>query len=230
MNYLQRILRAVTDVTTRTVGNMIRPGVVQEVKGDKLRMVLGKDNDGKDVLSPWLNTGNHRGGARERRFYKKGQNLMMFAPGGDPRQAVLLPFAPNKDFLAPDHANKSGQDEETYQMDDLRVKKTKEGYDIWLQPPRNKQSSSGDAQKLPEQKSDIDGQAIMKIRLNKDGGITARVGKLVRMMTHKKGTMIWTKDNSGIEHYFCVRQDEKPFLRVSEGAVIWPHRLPLDDK
>ena len=48
---------------------------------------IGKDKDGKDILSPWLNTANMRGGAREQRFYKKGQNLSLFCPTATSRRA-----------------------------------------------------------------------------------------------------------------------------------------------
>lgn len=227
MNYYQQIVRHVSEIARAALGNMIRVGTVHEVKGEKLRMVLGKDKDGQDVLSPWLNTTIFRGGARESRFFKKGQNLAIMMPTGDPRQGVLMPFAPNKNFLRPDHSNGKGQDEETYQLDDLRVRKTKEGYDIWLQPPKQKQSQ-GELEKLPDHQSDASGQAQMKVRINKNGGITGRIGKNVRFSAHKKGSLIWTKSN-GKEHYFAVRQDQKPYLRISEAPVIMKHDIPLDD-
>src|SRR4051812_10389747 len=111
----------------RQVSEMFQSGTVHEVKGDKLRMVIAKDKDGKDVLSPWLNTSNHRGGATEQRFYKKGQTLGMICPGGDIAQGMIAPFAPNKEFKRPEQANSSGQDEENYQLDAYRQKQTKDG-------------------------------------------------------------------------------------------------------
>ena len=205
MNFYQRLIRQVAEITRATVGNMVRVGTVHEVNGEKLRMLLGKDSNGQDVLGPWLNTVIFRGGARESRFFKKGQNLAILMPGGDPRQGVLLPFAPNKDFLRPDHSNGSGQGEETYQLDDLRVRKTKDGYDIWLQPPRQKQQQ-GDVSELPPHKSDASGQASMKVRINKNGGVTGRVGKN-RFMAHQKGAKI--KSEAGA------------FVAVAGKVIIW---------
>lgn len=220
MNYIQQIIRHVSEVTRAALGNMIRVGTVHEVKGEKLRMVIGKDNDGKDVLSPWLNTTMFRGGARESRFFKKGQNIAILMPGGDPRQGILIPYAPNKDFLRPDHSNGKGQDEETYQLDDLRVKKTKDGYDIWLQPPKKKQQQ-GEVQKLPEHQSDASGQAKMKFRLNNNGGITGRVGK-VRFATHKDGAKIKFEK----KQWVVVTKDN---IIMSKPPIIGKDPIPDDD-
>src|SRR3982751_1249105 len=129
--FTQRLLQEVSSLKQR-IDNMVTDGPVHEVKGDKMRVVIGKDKDGKDVLSPWIHTSDHRGGSRERRFYKKGQNVRLFSPSGDIRQAVLMPGSPNKAYPAPTHANESGQDEETYHFDNLRVRKTGKGYRIWL--------------------------------------------------------------------------------------------------
>lgn len=214
MDFYQRLLLQVTEMARATVGNMVRVGTVYEVKGDKLRMNMGVDVDGKPVLSPWLHTSSMRGGARERRFYKKGQNIAILSPTGDPRQGIILPYAPNKNFLAPDHANKSGQDEEVYQLDDLRVKKTKEGYDIWLQPPKQNQSSkSGHLTQMPTQNGDGNSQALMKLRLNRSGGITGRVGKM-RFHAHKKGAKI---------------KANKDFVAVVDGQIISSQPIIIGD-
>lgn len=209
-----RLIFKVAELERRLAG-MIRPATVKEVKGDKMRMVIGKDKDGQEVLGPWMDTTNHRGGARERRFYKEGQNLMLIAPNGDLSQAAIAAFAPNKKFRTPDHANKKGQDEETYQLEDMRVKKTKKGYAIWLQQPKQQNQQQQDQQGLgggndsktekPEehepQKPDPD--AI--IQLAKDGGITARVGKdenAMRVAVNKNGAKLKAGDN-----YVTVTKD-----------------------
>jgi len=191
----------------RMVANMIMPATVHEVKGDRMRMSMGKDSDGKDNLGPWLDTGGDmRGGGRERKFYKKGQNLMMISPNGDPAQAFVVPYAPNKNHKPPDHANKSGQDEETYQLDDLRVKKTKSGYAIWLQEGKKddqqggqqgeqgQQSGSGGGgsgdskqQRKVYEHEPQEAEARIALRLDNDGGITARIGKDKRFMVNKDG-------------------------------------------
>jgi hypothetical protein len=187
----QQLMRQIADLR-RQMADTFQRGTVKEVKGDKMRMVIGKDDDGKEILSPWLNTSNHRGGATEARFYKKGQTLQLICPNGDLKQGSIAPWAPNKDFKRPEHANESSQDEESYQMDDYRTKQTKEGYDNWLQPDDSKKQQGSQGGQGGGQQKDKKGhtggdKAVMKTRMNKDGGITHRVGKDVRVMAHKEG-------------------------------------------
>jgi hypothetical protein len=197
----QRLLGQIADLR-RQMSQQTQKGTVHEVKGTKLRMVLGKDKDGKEILSPWLNTGNMRGGAREQRFYKKGQNLSIFAPGGDIAQGILMPYAPNEKHKTPEHADGSGQDEESYQLDDLRGKTTKEGTDNWLQPEEEEKKDGqqqgggqggqgGGGGKKQQKKGHVGGdKALMKSRMNKETGHTLRVGKDSRVASHKDGAKI----------------------------------------
>jgi hypothetical protein len=203
-DHYQHLLAQIADLR-RQMGNQTQVGTVHEVVGTKLRMLMGQDKDGKDILSPWLNTNNMRGGAREQRFYKKGQTLSLFAPAGDIAQAMIMPFAPNKDFKTPEHADGSGQDEESYQQEDYRGKQTKNGHDHWLQPDDEKkqddkkkqeESSGGGGQqsggqKKQKKKGHVGGdKALMKARMNKDTGHTLRVGKDSRVASHKDGAKI----------------------------------------
>jgi hypothetical protein len=199
----EKLVAQIADLRLR-MSQQTQVGTVHEVKGTKLRMLLGKDKNGKEVLSPWLNTGNMRGGAREQRFYKKGQTLSMFAPGGDIAQATLMPFAPNEKFKTPEHADGSGQDEESYQQEDYRAKQTKEGHDHWLQPDEDDKKkddkkdsgggggqSGGGGQKKQQKKGHVGGdKAVMKARMNKETGHTLRVGKDSRVASHKDGSKI----------------------------------------
>ncbi len=82
-----------------------RHGYVKEVKGDKIRVVMGIKRDGKELLSPWLDTHDHRGGNRERHQYEKGQNVRISALGGSYRNATVSASGVSKSFPAPDHAN-----------------------------------------------------------------------------------------------------------------------------
>jgi len=162
--------------------------------------MMGKDKDGKEVLSPWLNTNNMRGGAREQRFFKKGQTLSLVCPNGDIGQGMIAPYAPSKNFKTPEHADSSGQDEESYQQDDYRGKTTKEGHDHWLQPDEDKdqqqqgggqQGGGGGGGGKQKKKGHVGGdKATIKSRMNKDGGHTLRVGKDVRVASHKEGAKI----------------------------------------
>jgi hypothetical protein len=195
----QKLFAQLSDLR-RQLANTHQVGTVHEVKGTKLRMLLGKNADGKEVLSPWLNTNSMRGGAREQRFFKKGQNLSLFCPNGDVAQGIIQPYAPNKNFKTPEHADGSGQDEESYQLADYREKQTKEGYDNWLQPDEEEkeggqqggqQGGGGGGGQKQQKKGHVGGdKAVMKSRMNKDGGITHRVGKDVRVAAHKDGAKL----------------------------------------
>lgn len=129
---LQTLLFEVADLKRR-MGHMMRVGTVHEVKSSgkeqKVRVVIGKDGQGKDMLSPWLFTGNARGNAREEHRYKKGQNVMLLAPDGDLRQASVTQYAENDAFPRPAHA---ADDAETYQYEKLRVTKKSTSHEAWL--------------------------------------------------------------------------------------------------
>ena len=139
--YLDNILFELADLKRR-VGQQVRMGTVEEVHGDKIRVNWGKNPEGKPVLSPWISSHGHNGGARERRFFKKGQNVMIGAVDSDYSKAFVLSHGPNQNHKKPDHANKSGQDEETYQQEDLRVSKGKDGYDTWLEQGESRTANS----------------------------------------------------------------------------------------
>lgn len=227
---VQRLIQQVSDLR-RQFSNFHQSGTVHEVKGTKLRMVVGKDSDGKDVLSPWLNTSNMRGGAREQRFYKKGQTLSMICPNGDLGQGMIAPFAPSKDFKTPEHADSSGQDEESYQQDDYRGKQTKDGHDHWLQPDEDqkKQGQQGGGQQggggggQQKKKGHVGGdKAIMKARMNKDGGHTLRVGKDSRVASHKEGAKIRMSSD-----WVVVKKGKIIFSRP---PILGKDPIPNDDK
>jgi hypothetical protein len=212
----QRIMQELSSLRRR-VAQMHQVGTVHEVKGTKVRVSLGKDGKGQDVLSPWLNTSNHRGGATEQRFYKKGQTLTVICPNGDMTQGMIAPFAPSKDFRTPEHADGSGQDEESYQLDDYRAKQTKDGTDTWLQADEKKQQQAGS-----KQKGHVGGsKATMKTRMNKSGGITHRVGTDNRIAAHKEGAKIRSKS-----HWVVVTKDN---IILSVPPIIKRDPIPNDD-
>lgn len=214
----QRLLQQVAELR-RMVANTHQHGTVKEVKGDKLRMIIGKDKNGKEVLSPWLNTATMRGGAREMRFFKPGQTLALICPGGDIRQGMITPFAPNKDFQRPEHADSSGKDEESYQLDDYRQKQTKDGVDMWLQPDEKQQQSGGQQQ---QKKGHVGGgKAKMKSRMNASGGITHRVGTEMRMAAHQKGVKMRSKSD------WVVVKDGQ--IIMSRPPIIDRDPVPNDD-
>lgn len=120
---LQRMVHQIAQMEQK-IGNMIRVGTVDEVKGNKMRMKFGKDADGKDVLGPYVHTGsNMRGNTKESHGWAKGQNIMMISPTGDPRQAAVMPYAPNDENKQPGHAG-NNEDEHNFEA---RAKKDSSG-------------------------------------------------------------------------------------------------------
>jgi hypothetical protein len=204
----QRIMQELSTLR-RQAAQTFQVGTVHEVKGTKLRMVVGKDGKGKEVLSPWLNTANHRGGATEQRFYKKGQTLSVICPNGDITQGMIAPYAPNKNFKTPEQADGSGQDEESYQLESYRQKQTKSGVDMWLQDEEKQQQQSGGqsggGQKQQKKGHTGGSKAKMKSRMNADGGITHRVGTDGRVAAHKQGAKI---------------RNQKDWVVVANGKII----------
>jgi hypothetical protein len=179
-NELARLIQDVSEMHRRTAGG-VHQGTVDEVKGDKIRVAWGKDPDGKPVLSPWLDTSNHRGGARERRFYKKGQNVTIDTVNGEMDEAATVSAdAPNDKFKAPDQAEDEGAEAETYQLGELHTTKKGDSYEVYLRE---------------ERKEDAEGRLLaaappsMKFRLNKSGGVTGQVGE-ARFAAHAKGAKL----------------------------------------
>ena len=180
-NELSRLIQDVAEMQRRTAGG-VHQGTVDEVKGDKIRVAWGKDPDGKPVLSPWLDTSNHRGGARERRFYKKGQNVTIDTVNGEmDESATVSADAPNEKFKAPDHAEEAGEDAETYQLGELHTTKKGDTYEIFLREER-KEDEEGRLQRAAAKPS-------MKFRFHKSGGVTGQVGE-ARFAAHEKGAKL----------------------------------------
>jgi hypothetical protein len=179
-NELGRLIQDVAEMQRRTAGG-VHQGSVDEVKGDKLRVAWGKDPDGKPVLSPWLDTSNHRGGARERRFYKKGQNVTIDTVNGEMNEsATVSADAPNEKLKAPDHAEDEGEETETYQLGELHSTKKGDTYEVFLREEREEDGQGRlRAAKPPS----------MKFRINKSGGVSGVVGE-ARFAAHEKGAKL----------------------------------------
>jgi hypothetical protein len=189
-------------------------------------------------LSPWLNSGGGDGksDAREEKRFSKGQNVLLISPDGDFRQAHVLPGAENNAHPRPDHAS---DDAETYQYDQLRVTKKSDAYEVWLSKESSQQQQQGDQggqqqtgasqggqQQQPQQRQRNPGTAAVKVRIHKDGGITARVGKddnAVRFSAHKDGAKL----KYGKDHWLVVTKDG---LIVSKEPEVGNDPIPDDNK
>ena len=119
----------------RRVATSSRMGVVKEVKqagGErKIRVVIGVDPDGKELLGPWMNTTEQRGATRSQTQYKPGQNVRVSAVDGDFRQATVTPYAEGTSFPQPDNAVDHGYG------DSYQAGKIYQG--VWMPEEENQQ-------------------------------------------------------------------------------------------
>jgi len=69
-------------------------GKVKEVDADKhlIRVTLGKDEDGKEVLSPWLPINQPAGALKLHSMPSVGQTVAIRTEGGDIEQGVAAPY------------------------------------------------------------------------------------------------------------------------------------------
>ena len=216
-----------------------RVGRVHEVKGDKVRVVLGGTPD-KPMLSPWLHTTLMRGGARERRFFRKGQTVRLSCPGGDLRQATVTHYAESDHYPAPDHADDAGEESETYQQGQTRQTITEDTHETWLAQQESQQPNvqgtgvvKGQQQQTPQQQQQKSpGSPASILRQNKSGGITGRIGTDVRFAAHQKGPKLKAKQDNWLlidkeEERVKVRSKQDPW--INKPWVIKDHEDPIPD-
>lgn len=110
MSELQDLQREIALLRKR-IAQGSRHGVITDVKGGKVRMsmVMTGDGAGGEGQEPphksaWLYPGQHSGIVRTDVPFRKGQNVTIDMPSGDPRQARILPFSPNEENPRPIHA------------------------------------------------------------------------------------------------------------------------------
>lgn len=231
----QRLLKEVADLR-RKLANLVRVGTVDQVSGDKLRVNMGKGEGGEgesgDVLSPWINHTNHRGEHRERQAFRKGQNVTLICPDGDPRQAILTPWAPNDEHKPPKHANESGVGEQTYEFGGFKKSRGNDGDDSWIgkdegpgpDAGQERETSGGlaigqqgqDDKKQEKRKTaSSDDEATYVRRMNKEGGHTLRYKKDNRAAVHKNGSKL----KAGDENFSVVHKDGKLHQKAEEEYV-----------
>lgn len=86
----------------RRIDNSIRHGKVTDVDAAKqlARIEIG-ERDGKPVKSAWVPYGQLAGDYKSHRPPTKGQQMTMFAPNGEHRQALLMPMTFSDDNKSP---------------------------------------------------------------------------------------------------------------------------------
>jgi hypothetical protein len=165
------------------------------------------------------------------------QNVTVICPGGDPRQAFVIPFAPNKGHPPPDHANESGKDEETYQFKDHRQSKGEDGVDWWIEKEEKKsyprggggQSGGGQSGGQQSQGRKRGEKGDVRMHFSKEHGVTAFVkDNETRFAVHKKGVKMRDK-----KQWFVVDPDKRFAYLVTElppkTAKPWELKFVKDD-
>lgn len=92
-NVLRAIFERLQEIERRSAGAQWT-GKVKQVDAEKhtIRMVLGKDEDGNEVLSPWLPVSQVAGKLKIHSMPSVGQVVTGRAEGGDLEQAVIDPY------------------------------------------------------------------------------------------------------------------------------------------
>lgn len=105
----------------RKMDNTVRHGKVTDVDTKKqlARIEIG-ERDGKPLKSAWIPYAQLAGDYKSHRPPTKGQQLTMFAPNGEVRQAVLMPFTWSDNNKSP--SEKEDEHVATYGKMKLREK------------------------------------------------------------------------------------------------------------
>lgn len=99
---LREIKETLQETSRRVAGGEMR-GKVKEVDPDKalVRIVIGKNPDGDEVLSPWVPYKQTAGALKVHNPPSVGQVMLIRAETGDVEQGVAEPFWWNDDNTAP---------------------------------------------------------------------------------------------------------------------------------
>lgn len=97
-------MRDVSEIITELAGQVAdlrrridqgsRRGKVHDIRkgGNEIRVSYGKDDQGNDILSPWVPvSGGNGASAKTRHAYKKGEHVITSNPGGDWEGAEVRP-------------------------------------------------------------------------------------------------------------------------------------------
>ena len=243
---LQRMIFQLSEQKRQTA-HSDRVGYVHEIKGSKMRVVMGIKHDGSPWLSPWLHTTNHRGGSKDHQQFSVGQNVRLAGAGGSMRQATITPYAPSESHPTPGQMPKEPSGDYVQTGDSLFETKTMGGsHNMWISnspvtaPEHQEQSGqpegggggnggSSGGQSGGQSGSQSGGgskpEAKMIVRIDPDGHITARFGnddKAPRMAVHEKGAKIRHDQN-----WMFVDKDG---VWVSAPPKIKKDPIPNDNK
>lgn len=132
---IEVLLRAVTELQQRIgdidrrMDSTMRHGKVTDVDTKKhlARIEIG-ENDGEPVKSAWVPYSQVAGAYKSHSPPSKGQQMTLFAPNGEIRQAMLLPMTWSDDNKSP--SEKEDEHIDTYGK--LKITKKGDSYEIDL--------------------------------------------------------------------------------------------------
>lgn len=105
-DYILQLEQRLTEAE-RKLATMIRHGPVTEVdtKKQMVRIQLNPEGQGQDkedpFLTAWVPYAQQAGAYKFHNPPSKGQNMTVISPGGDPGQAIALPFTWSNAFKSP---------------------------------------------------------------------------------------------------------------------------------
>ena len=143
------------------------------------------------------------------------QTVTCFCPGGDIKQAFVMPNAPNKGHPPPDHANKSGKGEETWQFKEMRMSRAKDSYDYWIEEEQQQQQGGGGGQGgggQGGQQQRKAGPGQMRQFINKGAGVGGQ---------HTAGKSWFHAAEQGVhikqdDQHVCVSKEDKQVIVKSK--------------
>lgn len=124
---LRRIFERLSEHERRLAGTEFR-GKVQEVDAEKkrVRIVIGKDSDGANVLTPWVPYAQTAGALKIHSAPSVGQVMAVRAETGDVEQGVAHPFHWTDDNASPSNS----ADEHILTLGGVTVKLVGDGLEI----------------------------------------------------------------------------------------------------
>lgn len=186
--------------------NSVVHGTVCDVdaKKQRCRIVIGKDEDDKDVKSPWIPYSQIAGTRKVHSAPSKGQQMTVMAPNGDYSQSMAFPFTWSDNNPSPSEKG----DEDI----DLRGKTRRTQKDADLKQEvdgvtrqytkQSKKTTIHKAEKNPKKVDDKNpwegnkGESLHVSELDKEGGYALTIN--VQGQEHK----IKVHPKNGIEHSF----------------------------
>lgn len=175
------------------LANFAQLGPVEETDAKKgYRLNLGKDNQGKTVLSPWYP--HPEAGGKKHKTWKpltKGEIMMAINPSGDPRQGFLIRagFSDQKGFKQPSENLDEVVEENFRDGDNVQRKVTidKDGNKSETLKGKNTVSVEKDQAVTIKGKSDV--------TVEQDQTVTvkgSRTVKVTGLTTYETGGINWT--------------------------------------